>query len=287
MIDVFEHGSHFCDELQLAMRAAHAAGKLLSEGYGQLNAVEQKDVGDLVSQVDFDADQAIAEVLRSGSDLPILSEELSSTIPAEDEFWVVDPLDGSSAFLLQAGRHYSSVLIALRRQGQTTLGVAYFPLTDEWFYAEKGRGAWRGGKRLVIDDSAEPLGEAWVEMNQYGNAAHESSFFTHLRGRLRSNEGARLVTSGVPSSGVAMRIACSDSSVAAAVHDNNVDHVKQAAWDIAAPQLILEEAGGVFMNPDGQRTDPFRAEPIVVAKSQRLAESIIELSKTRIDASVG
>ncbi|MEO1524893.1 MAG: inositol monophosphatase [Planctomycetota bacterium] len=286
MIDVFGHGSHFCDELRLAMRAAEAAGNLLREGYGQLNTVEQKDVGDLVSQVDLDADRAIAEVLRSESDLPILSEELSASVPDADEFWIVDPLDGSSAFLLQAGEHYSSVLIALRRDGQTILGVAYFPLTEEWFYAEKGRGAWRNGKRLVVDDSSEPLGEVWVEMNQYGNASRESDFFANLRRRLRSHEGARLVTSGVPSSGVAMRIACSDHSVAAAVHDNQLKHVKQAPWDIAAPQLILEEAGGVFLTPDGERTDPFQADPIVVAKSKRLASDIIELSKTSANATV-
>ena len=74
-----------------------------------------------------------------------------------------------------------------------------------------------------------------------------------------------------------MRIAQSRNPLAAAVHDNNPASVKQAPWDIAAPQIVLEEAGGVFVNLDGERSNPFRAEPIIVARSAALAKQIIDL----------
>ena len=78
-------------------------------------------------------------------------------------------------------------------------------------------------------------------------------------------------------SGVALRIAESHSTLTAAIHDNGEASVKQAPWDIAAPQLILEEAGGVFLDLDGNQTDPFRAKPFVVARSTALAHEIISL----------
>ncbi len=290
-LDIAQHAASLSQDLYLAVRAAKAAGAVVLDGAQQLagekrpasaqecetQVVEQKGVGDLVSQVDRDADKVACDLLRKESPLPILSEELNCSLEERDNLWIVDPLDASSAFLVQAGPIYPAVLIAQRIGGETTLGVVYFPLTDQWFYALKGRGAWADGKRLICDHHV-PLGEAWVEMNQYGDHSFETEYFAELRQRLRSARGARLLTIGVPNSGVAMRIAKGDTALAAAVHDNNPANVKQAPWDIAAPQVILEEAGGVFLNPRGERTDPFVAEPIIVAGSRVLADSLIALA---------
>ena len=268
--------------LELAVRAANAAGQVVASGYGALDrskGIESKGVGDLVSQVDRDADKVCCELLQSESDLPILSEELNSSEPSAADMWIVDPLDGTNAFLMQAGPEYPAVLVALREHHETRLGVVHFPVTGEWFYAERGRGAWQHGKRLVCD-SNETLNEVWVEMNQYGDEALETPWFAELRSRLRSAEGARLVTTNLPYSGVAMRIATGHSGLAVAIHDNNPTAMKQAPWDVAAPQLILEEAGGVFLNPRGKRSDPFKTEPIVVARSAALAAQVLELTAT-------
>ena len=271
-----QHGCAISAELQIAIKAAFAAGQRVRDGYQQLSTIQQKGVGDLVSQVDRDADQAACELLQSESSLPILSEELHCDQTNCEDMWIVDPLDGTAAFLMQAGREYPSVLVAMRQSGKTHLGVVYFPLTDEWFYAQRGRGAWHDGRRLVCDDRL-PLSSAWVEMNQFGDSKFETPLFASLRNRLRSQEGARLVTLNFAYSGVATRIASGTSPLAVAIHDNNPSYVKQAPWDIAAPQIVLEEAGGVFLTPSGQRTDPFSPEPIIVARSRRLAEQVLDL----------
>lgn len=270
-------------DLWLAVRSAQAAGTVIREGTAGLRTdlIEEKGVGDLVSQIDRDADLASTSVLRNESDLPILSEELNHEVQEQDTLWIVDPLDGSSAFLMQAGAHYPSVLIAKIEAGKTAVGVCYFPLTGEWYYAQGGRGAWKNGKRLVCD-SSESLSEVWVEMNQYGDASYETRYFRELNVRLRSKEGARLVTSSVPHAGVAVRIAERRTPLAAAIHDNNAASTKQGPWDIAAPQLILEEAGGTFLNPNGHVTDPFHCEPIIVARSRTLGEEIVELGAHEI-----
>lgn len=272
-----EHSLTISVQLHTAVVAAQAAGVIIRDGSEKLNVVEQKGVGDLVSEVDREADRVACDILRAASDLPILSEELNADQSMSDDMWIVDPLDGSSAYLMSAGPHFPAALIALRENGATRLGVVYFPLTDQWFYAEKNCGAWHNGNRLRCG-SRESLSDVWVEMNQYGDANLETEYFRNLKEQLRSKNGSRMVTSTVPHSGVAMRIAVGDSLLAAAIHDNNPACTKQAAWDIAAPQIIMEEAGGVFLNPDGQPSNPFESRPIIVSRSLALAQEIIELT---------
>jgi fructose-1,6-bisphosphatase/inositol monophosphatase family enzyme len=80
---------------------------------------------------------------------------------------------------------------------------------------------------------------------------------------------------------VAVRIAESISSLSVAIHDNAEAHVKQAAWDIAAPRLVLQEAGGVFVNFSGKELNLFKAEPFIVARTNSLAQEVIELFETQ------
>lgn len=274
---VIEHAQSVSPLLSLAIRSAAAAGAVVRDGCGKINVIERKQVGDLVSEVDRHADRIACATLAEGSSFPILSEELNSDQETVDDMWIVDPLDATNAFLMNAGPQYPSVLVALRQNADIELGVVYFPLTEEWFYAQRGKGAWSDGKRLVCD-SVEQLNTVWVEMNHYGDASFETPYFADLRNKLRSSDGARLVTCNFPHSGVAMRIAQNTNSLAVAIHDNNPSNVKQAVWDIAAPQIVLEEAGGVFLNPAGERTDPFTTEPIIVSRSADLARQVIKLA---------
>lgn len=262
--------------LQLAAEAAQAAGTIIREGYEAVHQVEVKGVGDLVSKVDFDADQACTSILKQEG-ITIVSEELNpETSDQSADMWVVDPLDGTTAYLMKGGHDISSVLVAKRVDGDNQLGITYFPLTEEWFYAEKGKGAWKNGELLVISPEPIELNQCWIEMNQYGNHEHETIYFANARKALRSANGAQIVTSTFPHAGVAMRIAEQNSGLKAVIHDNTATSLKQGPWDIAANQVIFEEAGGVFVNPNGERTNLFKAEPIIIAQSRQLAEAIID-----------
>ncbi|QDU91554.1 Inositol-1-monophosphatase [Pirellulimonas nuda] len=270
-------------DLTLAAQAAEAAGAVIRDGYGRMHSVERKGVGDLVSDIDRRADRAALEVLRSGSCAEILSEELNPNLPAGQspaaisDLWIVDPLDATSAFLMHVGPQYPSVLIARRRGGRTHAGVAYFPLTGEWFYAVEMLGAFKNGAPLTAPSEQPLLADSWVEMNPYGEAALETEFFTHCRAALRSPAGAGLVTAGVPNAGIGLRCLEGLSHLALVVHDNRPQSVKQGPWDIAAVQLIVEEAGGVMLSPRLERTCPFRAEPILIAPHRGLIEEVINL----------
>ena len=266
------------DELRLAAKAALAAGRIIDAGRGKLLAIDQKSAGDLVSEIDIQADREIAQVLRS-SGIAILSEELTPDTDLE-EMWIVDPLDASSSYLMGGAVDEPSVLVALRSAGRVVLGLAYFPLTGEWFYAMQGQGAWFEGRPLRVPQPPAELSASWVEMNAYGDSRYETTFFRNARNSLRSVGGARAVTCGFPCSGKALRLALPNSWLAAVVHDNGPENLKQGPWDIAAVQLILEEAGGVFVNRQMQRINPFVPEPIIAASSEKLARQLLQCTES-------
>jgi len=252
-----EHAVSVHSDLGVAFDAALAAGRIIAEGFGKFHTIDQKGVGDFVSEVDQMADKVVCEILANDS----------STV------------DATSAFLMQAGRQFPSVLIGKYLGGQAVLGLAHFPLIGEWFYGYKDRHAYKNIQRLQVPDGERELGDVWIEMNQYGDSKFETESFTTLRDRLRTNDGARMVTTTVPNSGVALRVAAAETGLAAAIHDNSPAKIKQAPWDVVPVKLILEEAGGVFLNLNGEPIDPFVAEVSVVAQSRGLAEQIIRLAQ--------
>lgn len=268
------------DDLRLAAEAADAAGAIIRLGKTAGVEIEQKGFADLVSEVDKEADAAIAAIIRSAHPKDaIVSEELEpDTKERAGRLWFVDPLDGTSGFLFGAGDDVPAVLIALREGGEYRLGVVHFPLTGEWFYTAAGKGAYRDGEKLDATKAVGSLREAWVAMNAYGDAQYESAGFATLRRELRSAaRGAPLVTTPPPHSGIALRILEPGRRLGAVIHDNAPQKVKQGPWDIAAPQAILEEAGGCFVNFSGGRVDPFTAEPMLACGRRQLADEILSL----------
>jgi len=189
----------------------------------------------------------------------------------------VDPLDGTSAFLFRVGNPFPSVLVSLYCEDQPLAAAIVFPLTGEFFYSHRGLGAYKDQQKLAVPKPTR-LEDAWIDMNQYGNARYETGMFAYLRNKLRTSEGAKLVTSFPPHSGVAMRLVDGTTGLSAVVHDNNSENVKQAPWDIAAPLAILEEAGGSFLSlRTGESIRPRDCEPMVVCADRSLAKQIIEL----------
>lgn len=142
-------------DMQIALLAAQKAGLKIQEAYGKMHDIEEKGVGDLVSQVDKECDQEIQNILREKRPVDdILSEELcSGTVDQGQRLWVIDPLDATSGFLFEAGKDITSVMIALREEMETTLGVILFPLTGDYYYAKKKMGAFRNNQQI---DTLQP-----------------------------------------------------------------------------------------------------------------------------------
>ena len=136
-------------------RAARKAAPRLRRDFGEVEQlqVSRKGPADFVSMADKRAEQTIVEELRNARpDWGMLLEEGGEIEgnPSKPR-WLVDPLDGTTNFLHGIPHFSISIAVEEKRpdgRPEITHGLVYQPLTDESFWAEKGRGAWLQDRRL-------------------------------------------------------------------------------------------------------------------------------------------
>ena len=120
-----------------------------------------KGVSDFVSLADTKAEKMlIKELTYSYPKINIIAEE-TGVIKNSDENirWIIDPLDGTSNFVFSIP-HFA-ISIALEKNNEVIVGGVYQPLTDEFFWAVKGRGAYCNNLRLRVS-SKENLEDCMI-----------------------------------------------------------------------------------------------------------------------------
>jgi myo-inositol-1(or 4)-monophosphatase len=142
-------------DLDLAERAARAAGEVLMSYYGRTpeGLGSKSSDTDLVSDADREAERVVRELLeRERPDDGLLAEEGSRSEGASGRRWLVDPLDGTVNFLY--GFPAWAVSVALEDGDGLAAGVVHAPLNGETFCAARGEGAWvaESGRGLRVRD---------------------------------------------------------------------------------------------------------------------------------------
>src|SRR5215210_4112974 len=221
-------------------RAARKAAPRLRRDFGEVEQlqVSRKGPADFVSMADKRAEETIVAELRSARpDWGMLLEEGGEIEGNPDKpRWLVDPLDGTSNFLHGIPHFAISIAVEERRPGarsDMTQALVYQPLTDESFWAEKGRGAWLNERRLRVSarrDLAESLIATGVPFKGHG---HMERFEKILHAVAPEVAGIRRFGSA------ALDLAW----VAAGRYDGYWEEDLQP-WDIAAGILLVREAGG-------------------------------------------
>jgi len=218
------------------IRIARAAGALIEDFRRQGFQTRDKPDRSPVTEADLAADRLIGGALQAAfPGEPIVSEESRDVPGTGDATWVVDPLDGTEAFVDPQVRGYA-VQIARVVGGRAVLGVVYEAAVGELFYAEAGEGAW-----LVTGDGAPERVRASRGRGSEGAPPRLVTSSRVPRGFREALFSHGLVDGGLfRSVGVKVgRIARGLAEVYPATHGLSV-------WDIAAPIAILEEAGGLM-----------------------------------------
>jgi len=117
--------------------------------------VGEKKPGDVVTVADREAEERLTEVLSSAyPDALVLGEEATHTddtlvdrFRAADHAFTIDPVDGTKNFVSGSKDH--AVMVAELRGGEVVRSWIWQPQHDTAYVAERGRGAWRNGERLV------------------------------------------------------------------------------------------------------------------------------------------
>jgi myo-inositol-1(or 4)-monophosphatase len=227
--------------LEVAEAAARAAAVVLSDAIRGDLEISYKDTrANLVTAADRRSQQAITEIILGAfPGHAIVGEEGTTGDPSAAHVWYVDPLDGTTNYA--HGLPFFCLSIALRTSGETVAGVVYDPGQDEIFAAVRHGGATCNGERLRVSGVAG-LNQALIAAQAQTDDPAEIRAFADLVERLLN------VAGGVRALGSPALTLC---AIAAGRLDAYCEHAMEL-WDLAAGQLILEEAGGVLTRFDGQ-----------------------------------
>ena len=220
-------------DLELAERAARAAGEVLLSYYGRPaeGVASKSSATDLVSDADREAERTIRELLETERPQDgLVAEEGSHAEAASGRRWVVDPLDGTINFLY--GFPAWAVSVALEDADGALLGVVHSPIHRETFRAIRGEGAFLGDRALSVRPSG-PLGRALVATGfsyEPERRAVQAEAIGELLPRVRDIRRA---------GAAALDLAWVAAGRVDAFFERGLQH-----WDWAAGRLLVEEAGG-------------------------------------------
>lgn len=142
-------------ELATITTGLKAAGKVIRKYYGRRVAEKDKENWqDIVTKVDIEADRLIIDAIKSKFPEHNIFSEESQHQRTESEFeWFIDPLDGTTNFVMHIP--FLAAAVGLLRKGQPVVGAVYNPLTSELFSAIKGKGAFLNGKRIYVSKNSD------------------------------------------------------------------------------------------------------------------------------------
>lgn len=140
-------------ELKVAKNVAKKAGKILMKYFGKVGYEIKKD-NSRVTKADLESEKLILKTIRKNfPEHTIYSEEAGIDQKKSDYMWVIDPLDGTTNFSL--GNPFFNVSIGFVKKDEPILGVIYYPILKELYYAVKGEGAYTNGKKINVSNKKD------------------------------------------------------------------------------------------------------------------------------------
>ncbi len=228
--------------MNVMIAAARKAGRALARDFGEVEnlQVSRKGPSDLVSAPDLKAEKTLFEELSKARPGYGFVMEERGIVEGTDKTnrWLVDPLDGTTNFL--HGLPHWAISIALEREGVLIAGVIYNVARDELFWAEKGAGAFLNDKRLRVAARSDMRDAIFATGTPFHGKPGHDVF-------LKEVERVIAASAGIRRWGAA---ALDLAYVAAGRYDGYWERGLNV-WDIGAGVVLVREAGGVVIEPDG------------------------------------
>jgi len=220
------------------------AGELIRNAFGKNHSIEFKtNELNLVTETDKASEKLITDFIKKKyPSHGILAEEGSDRNKSAEYLWVVDPLDGTTNFA--HGLPIFAVSIGVQKNGETIAGVVYDVMRDVIFSAENNSGSFENGKRINVSKN-EILGHSMLVTGfPYDIRENPDKAFERFIAFLKHARAIRRLGSA----------AIDFCYVARGVFDGFWE-VSLHPWDICAGKLIVEEAGGLITDFDGNKID--------------------------------
>lgn len=249
------------------LKATEAGAKELQRFFnGNFTVMNKQGINNPVTEADLAAEKAIFEVIKEAyPDHYILSEEAGEVNPGKSressEYkWIIDPIDGTINFA--NGIPLCCVSIGVEHKGELIMGAVYNPLMNEFYFAEKGKGAFLNGNKISVSNKTDFTKSCLVTGFPY----------TYLD----SENGPLQVFERLIRKGIAVRRLGSAAIdlcwVAAGRFEGFYEH-KLSPWDNAAGILIVLEAGGKVTGFDGNKHKVY--QPDIIATNGLVHEELL------------
>jgi histidinol-phosphatase len=244
--------------MAFAMELADAADGISLQHFRRDLQVNRKPDRTFVTQADTEIERELRErIARRYPQHGVLAEELGDATSDREVRWIIDPIDATHSYM--RGVPVFATLIALERAGTMELGVMSAPAMHERWHAVRGGGAWSGNRRLHVSKIAhlEDAQIFYASRSAFAAVGKERGFDAVVEPAWRDRGfgdfwGYALVTEGAGEAMIEPEL---------------------APWDLAAPLILVEEAGGRLTDFTGRRT---YAGGNAVASNGRLHETILE-----------
>jgi len=251
--------------LKQVVNWAKAAGQIALEGYHNKHTIGYKGETDFVTEVDHACEKLLMDsILTAFPDHAIITEETGEIKGHADHCWHIDPLDGTINYSHKIP--FFAISVAYQYQGKLQLGVVYDPSHDEYFSAERGKGAWLNGEPIHVSECPD-LQHSLLAMGLPHNDPNDANLarLMSIFGRMTN------ITQGVRRLGSAALDIC---YVACGRLDGYWEE-KINSWDIAAGSLISQEAGATVTDLHGN-VDYFKPPYGLVSSALGIHKVLLE-----------
>lgn len=237
--------------------AARKAAKAMRRDFNEVSQlqVSRKGPADFVTAADLKAEQTLFEELsRVRPGYGFIGEERGRVEGSDrTHTWIVDPIDGTTNFV-HAIPHFA-ISIALEREGVIVAGVIYNPIVNDLFWGEKGRGAFLNNEVRLRVSARTRLEDCVIATGiPFKGRPGQTRFLKELHAVAPQVSGVRRF--GAASLDMAW--------VAAGRYDAYWER-DVSQWDVAAGVVIVQEAGGMVTDADGEPNARGAADGVLAA----------------------
>lgn len=229
--------------LNIAIKAAREAGHIINRYSNRIDSltIDNKSRNDFVSEVDRLAEDAVIKIIsRAFPDHSILAEESGKTTKNEEFQWIIDPLDGTTNYLYGIPQY--AVSIALKIRDVLEIAVVYDPAKEELFTANRGAGAKLNDRRIRVSGRRDMHSALLATGIPFREEQQLSPWIDRLNVLIPDTAGIRRPGS-----------AALDLSYVAAGRFDGFWESGLSVWDFAAGALLIQEAGGLIGDLDGEQ----------------------------------
>lgn len=259
--------------LTVAVRGARSGAEVLLRYFRDHRLEAQSkdaEAHDLVSLADHESEaRVLAEIRQVFPNHHILAEETGYQPALDSEHeWFVDPLDGTANFL--QGLPIFCVSVACRQRGELAAAAVLDPINDQLFTARRGHGAHLNGRRITISQRPGLAGAFLATGYPFRARGALDLYLQAFRAVFLRSRAIRRCGSA----------ALDLAYTAAGIYDGFFEF-RLSPWDFAAGCLLIEEAGGVVTDLDGQ--DRFFARGNLIAGPPGLHGELLTTVGAHVD----